>query len=236
MKKNTLLLFFAFFLQHVLIAQTKATPPYEPEQYIRSILQEINIPDATFEKMRGKDNIVPLKIFLSDKGVPVKVSITNDELELTPVIFEAVKQLPNFTPAIVDGVAKNSLYQITFAINEFNYYKLVRQKAIPTVGMEKFSKKVANNFYLTAEERAKLSTAKLKGSYELKIDFIIEKDGKPTSFQLHDQDMEYFKDRMVQAIKRASKTWLPGTLNGLPVRTKFTYTLTINADFHSLNI
>lgn len=234
MKKN-IVLFFAFLFQSVLIAQTKAIPPYEPEQYIRNILHEINIPDATFDKMRGKDNIVPLKIFLSDKGVPVKVSITNDELELTPVIFEAVKQLPNFTPAIVDGVAKSSLYQITFTINEFNYYKIVRQKATPSVGMEKFLKKVANNFYLTDEERAKLSIAKLKGSYELKIDFIIEKDGKLTSFQLHDQDMEYFKNRMIKAIKSASKKWSPGTINGIPVRTKFTYNLTINADFHSLN-
>lgn len=234
--KNTLLLFFVFIFQNALIAQTKAVPPFEPEQYVKSIIQELDIPDATFDKMRGKDYVVQLKLFLNDKGEVVKTSIPNDEFELEPYISPIVKALPNFTPVITDGVAKSSMYSLSFVLNEYSYYKLVRQSAIPVVGMEKFLDKVRNNFYLTDLERTKLSAAKTKENYDVVIDFIIEKDGTLCCFKMADKEMEYFQDRMIRAVKRASKKWSPGKYNGVPVRTKFTYTLTLKTDFHSLNI
>ena len=235
--KNNLFYLFASLISFVSFAQnSKATLPYEPEQYVKNIIQELDIPDDTFDKMHGKDNLIQLKLFLNDKGEVTKATIPNDEFELETLIFSIVKQLPNFNPAMVDGTAKASLYNLSFVINEYNYYKAVRQKATPINGMEKFSKKVSNNFYITDQERANLSLAKTKTAFDIGIEFIIEKDGSVSSFRMVDPEMEYFNKRMTQAIKTAAKKWIPGTINGSPVRTKFTYTLTINADFHSLNI
>lgn len=235
MKHFLKLLMLLFFTQYA-HAQAKAIPPYEPEQLVRNIIQELDIPDDTFNKMRGRDNIIQLKLFLNDKGEPVKLSIPDDEFNLAPFVFSAIKQLPNFTPVTVDGTPKNSMYNLSFVINEYNYYKAVRQTAVPEVGMEKFAKKVRDNFYITDLERVKLSAAKTKENYDVIIDFIIEKDGSLSSFKMRDKEMEYFQDRMVRALKRASKKWTPGKLNGESVRTRSTYTLTIKADFHSLNI
>lgn len=235
--KNTLLLLFVILNSFVSFAQnSKATPPYEATQYVKNIIEELNIPDATFDKMRGKDNIIQMKLFLNDKGEITKGTIPNDEFELESLIFPIVKQLPNFNPAIVDGTAKASLYNLSFVLNEYNYYKTVRQKATPINGMEKFREKVRNNFYITDEERGYLSLAKTKTTLDIAIDFIIEKDGSVSSFRMVDPELEYFHKRMLQAVKRASKKWIPGTINGSPVRTKFTYTLTLSTDFHSLNI
>lgn len=235
--KNTLLFLFTFSFLTTLSAQnSKATPPYEATQYVQNIIQELNIPDDTFDKMRGKDNIIQLKLFLNDKGEVTKVSIPKDEFELETLIVPIVKQLPNFSPAIVEGTAKASLYNLPFLLNEYNYYKAVRHKAAPINGMEKFSKKVSNNFYVTDQERANLSAAKTKKIIEIGIDFIVEKDGSTSSFKMVDNEMDYFKKRMTQAVKSASKKWIPAAINGAPVRSKFTYTLTINVDFHSLNI
>jgi len=234
--KNTLLLLFVIFTSFISFAQNKATPPYEPTQYVQNILQELDIPDVTFDKMRGKDNIIQIKLFLNDKGEVTKATIPNDDFELEGLIFPILKQLPNFNPAVVDGTAKASLYNLSFIINEYNYYKTVRQKATPINGMEKFGEKVRNNFYITDQERGYLSLAKTKTKIDIAVDFIIEKDGSVSSFRMVDPEMEYFNKRMMQAVKRASKKWIPGTINGSPVRTKFIYTLSLSTDFHSLNI
>lgn len=235
--KNTLFFLFTFLTTIVSSAQnSKAIPPYEATQYVQNIIQELEIPDATFDKMRGKDNIIQVKLFLNDKGEVTKASIPNDEFELETLIVPIIKQLPNFKPAIVDVTAKASLYNLSFVINEYNYFKMVRQKATPINGMEKFSEKVRNNFYVTDQERANLNVAKTKTKLDIAIDFIVEKDGSVSSFRMVDPELEYFQKRMMQAVKRAAKKWIPGTINGSPVRTKFTYTLTISVDFHSLNI
>lgn len=235
--KNTLLFLFTILISFVSSAQdSKATPPYEATQYVQNIIQELEIPDETFDKMREKDNIIQVKLFLSDKGEVTKASIPNDDFELETLIVPIVKQLPNFNPAIVDGTSKASLYNLSFVINEYNYYKAVRHKATPINGMEKFGDKVRNNFYITDQERSNLSVAKTKTTLDIAIDFIIEKDGSVSSFRMVDPELEYFNKRMTQAVKRATKKWIPGTINGLPVRTKFTYTLAIRVDFHSLNI
>lgn len=234
---KTLILFLAVLTSAFSVnAQQKATPPYAPEQYVQNILHEIDIPDATFDKMRGKDYVVRLKLFLDEKGAVVKTTVSNDEFQLSDLIFNVVKQLPNFSPAMADGVAKASLYNLPFVINEYNYYKLVRNKAVPAVGMEKFVNRVRNNFYLTDVERIKLSAAKTKEHYDVVIDFIVEKDGSLSAFRMGNEEMEYFKDRMIKAVKSASKKWIPASVNGQPVRSKHTYTLTLKVDFHSLNI
>jgi len=234
--KHLSLLILLLLLNYHANAQTKAIPPYEPEQFVRNIIQELDIPDETFDKMRGKDNVIRLKIFLNDKGEALKTIVTDDEFGLAPLIFPIVKQFPNFTPVMVDGVAKGSMYSMSFVINDYNYFKRVRQTAIPEVGIDRFVNKVGNNFYLTDLERTKLSAAKIKENYDIVIDFIVEKDGTLCCFRMGNEEMKYFEDRMIKAVKRASKKWIPGTLNGVPVRTKFTYTLTLKADFHSLNI
>lgn len=235
--KNTLLLLFTILTNVVSSAQdSKATPPYEVTQYVQNIIQELNIPDETFDKMRGKDNIIQVKLFLNDKGEVTKAIIPKDEFELETLIVHIIKQLPNFNPAIVEGSAKASLYNLSFVINEFNYYKVVRHKATPINGMEKFGEKVRNNFYITDQERGYLSLAKTKTTLDIAIDFIIEKDGSVSSFRMVDPELEYFQKRMMQAVKRAAKKWIPATINGSPVRTKFTYTLNLKTDFHSLNI
>ena len=197
---KTIFLFITVLASAFLVnAQQKATPPFSPEQYVQNILHEIDIPDATFDKMRGKDYVVKLKMFLDEKGAVVKTTVSDDEFQLSDLIFNVVKQLPNFNPAMVDGVAKTSLYNLPFVINEYNYYKLVRNKAVPAVGMEKFSKRVSNNFYLTDIERVKLSAAKTKEYYDVVIDFIIEKDGSLSAFRMGNEEMEYFKDRMIKS-------------------------------------
>jgi len=235
--KKTLLLIFVILTNTFSSAQdSKATPPYEATQYVQNIIQELNIPDETFDKMRGKDNIIQVKLFLNDKGEVTKASIPKDEFELETLIVPIIKQLPNFNPAIVEGSAKASLYNLSFVINEFNYYKAVRHKATPINGMEKFGEKVRNNFYITDQERGYLSLAKTKTTLDIAIDFIIEKDGSVSSFRMVDPELEYFQKRMMQAVKRAAKKWIPATINGSPVRTKFTYTLNLKTDFHSLNI
>ena len=174
--KNTLLLLFTILINVVSFAQdSKATPPYEATQYVKNIIQELNIPDETFDKMRGKDNIIQVKLFLNDKGEVTKASIPKDEFELETLIVPIIQQLPNFNPAIVDGTVKASLYNLSFVLNEYNYYKAVRYKATPINGMEKFSEKVSNNFYITDQERSNLSVAKTKTTLDIAIDFIIEK-------------------------------------------------------------
>lgn len=186
--------------------------------------------------MRGKDNIIRSKLFLNEKGEVLKVTVEEDEWSLAELLLPIIKQFPNFTPAMMDGTPKSSLYNLSFALNEYNYYKTVRQTAVPEVGMDKFSKKVRDNFYITDLERVKLSAAKTKENYDIVIIYIVEKDGSLSSFKMKEKEMEYFKDRMTRAVKRASKKWTPGKLNGVSVRTQHTYTLTIKADFHSLNI
>src|SRR5690554_1734158 len=84
--KHIFSLFFALSFLFNTQAQTKAIPPFEPEQYVRSIIQELDIPDDTFEQMRGKNYVVPLKLFLNEKGTVVQVSIPNDEYKLEPLI------------------------------------------------------------------------------------------------------------------------------------------------------
>ncbi len=234
--KHLSLLILLLLFNYGANAQTKAIPPYEPEQFVRNIIQELDIPDETFDKMRGKDNVIQLKIFLNEKGEAVKTIVADDEFGLGVLIFPIVKQFPSFTPVIVDGIAKGSMYSMSFVINDYNYFKRVRQSATPEVGIERFVDKVRDNFYLTSLERAKLSAAKIKENYDIIIDFIVEKDGTLCCFRMANKEMEYFEDRMIKAVKRASKKWIPGTLNGAPVRTKFSYTLTLKADFHSLNI
>lgn len=234
--KNTLLLIFAILSSFITFAQNKATPPYEPTQYVQNIIQELEIPDETFDKMRGKENIIQLKLFLNNEGAVTKTTISNDEFALNSLIENIVKQLPNFTPVTTDGTTKASLYNMPFVLSEYNYYKAVRHKATPINGMEKFGDKVRNNFYITDQERGYLSLAKTKKTIDIGIDFIIEKDGSVSSFRMVDPELEYFQKRMTQAVKRAAKKWTPATINGKPVRSKFTYTLTLNTDFHSLNI
>src|SRR5690554_7102578 len=65
--KHIFSLFFALSFLFNTQAQTKAIPPFEPEQYVRSIIQELDIPDDTFEQMRGKNYVVPLKLFRSEE-------------------------------------------------------------------------------------------------------------------------------------------------------------------------
>ena len=78
--KNTLLLLFVILTNVVSSAQdSKATPPYEATQYVQNIIQELNIPDETFDKMRGKENIIQVKLFINDKGEVTDVTVSYDE-------------------------------------------------------------------------------------------------------------------------------------------------------------
>jgi len=235
--KHFLTFFLSFlFIQYSANAQTKAIPPYEPEQFVRNIIQELDIPDDTFNKMRGKDNMIRSKLFLNEKGEVLKVTVEEDEWNLAELLLPIIKQFPNFTPAMIDGVPKSSMYNLSFALNEYTYYKIVRQTATPEVGKEKFIKKIYSNFYISDIEKKKLDIAKTKETYTLIIDFIVEKDGSLSSFKMRDKEMDYFKSRLESAIKKASKKWIPGKINGESVRTKTTFTLTLNIDFRSLNI
>ena len=234
--KQTLFFLTAFLCLNNVFAQSKAVLPMEPAQYVQNIIQELDIPDETFDEMRGKDYMVQLKLFLNNEGKVIKTALADDVYNLQPLIAPIVEQMPNFTPLIVDGVAKNSMYKLSFVLNEYSYFKLVRQKAVPTIGMEKFLDRVRNSFYLSQAERANLSAAKTKENYDVVVDFIIEKDGSLCCFKMQNKEMEYFEDRMIRAVKRASKKWTPGKLDGKTVRTKFTITLTMKLDFHSLNI
>lgn len=229
--KHIFSLFFVLSFLFNTQAQTKAIPPFEPEQYVRSIIQELDIPDDTFEQMRGKNYVVPLKLFLNEKGTVVQVSIPNDEYKLEPLITPIVASLPNFQPAIIDGAAKSSMVNLPFLLNECTYYKLIRQSPEPAVGEEKFLKKLKSNFYLTDREKAHLGITSAHGDFPVAVTFIVEKDGSLSCFSMVDEDMQYFKKRMENAVRKASKKWIPGKYNGQAVRSKFTFTLTLQADF-----
>lgn len=229
--KNALFVLVAFILQNTLLAQTKAVPPFEREQYVRNIIQELDIPDDIFEQMRGKDYIVPLKLFINEKGKVVRVSIPNDDYKLEPLITPVVVSLPDFQPAIIDGIAKSSMVNLPFLLNECTCYKLVRQPAEPAVGDEKFIKKLKSNFYLTDRERANLDITSTYGDFPVAVTFIVEKDGSLSCFTMLDEEMNYLKKRMENAVRKASKKWIPGKYNGQNVRSKFTFTLTLQTDF-----
>lgn len=230
--KHLSLLVLLLFFSHQTNAQTKAVPPYESEQFVRNIIQELDIPDETFDKMRGKDNLIKLKLFLDDKGKVMKTTIANDEFELETLLHSIIKEFPNFTPPIVNGEPKSSVYNLSFILNEYTYYKIVNPTATPEIEIEKFIKKIYRNINISDLKKQKLDNSKNGKNHVFIIDFFVEKDGSLSNFEMRDKEMDFFKDRMVSAMKKASEKWIPGKINGKPVRSKSAFSLTFNIDFY----
>ncbi len=62
----------------------------------------------------------------------------------------------------------------------------------------------------------------------VKIAFIVEKDGKMSSFDI-EQDIGFGTGgEAVNVLKRVKKTWSPGIYRGVPVRVSYTLPIRLN--------
>jgi periplasmic protein TonB len=56
----------------------------------------------------------------------------------------------------------------------------------------------------------------------IEVSFIVEKNGKLSNIEVVEDPGYGLGDELVKVIKRNHKKWSPGTINGEPVRAKFT--------------
>lgn len=233
--KNTLLLLFVIVLSLKIEAQTvEASTTIPTNEYLDLLAANLEIPEEITKKYQNSSIDITIILTITKDGSIFNPKIQNDSLQLESNLKKAVEKLPKWNPktengnAVVSRKAFNLVIPIDQIIEEEPIARQVYSKANPKDGLQGFYSNYAKNF----------NDSKFSNSKEIKMraTFIIEKDGSVSSFRMVDPELEYFQKRMMQAVKRAAKKWIPATINGSPVRTKFTYTLNLKTDFHSLNI
>lgn len=65
-------------------------------------------------------------------------------------------------------------------------------------------------------------------SASIYISFIIEKDGTMSSYKIIRDPGYGLGDEAIRVLKSIKEKWVPGTINGLPVRCSYNFPMTIN--------
>ncbi|MBU4538961.1 MAG: energy transducer TonB [Weeksellaceae bacterium] len=170
-------------------------------------------PDKTIKYVKDED--------------PVSSEQNKCALELSK---EVAKYLTGWNPAVIDGkkvpavtgfwIIPHELFQ---DLNE--NYDPVNDMILPEYegGINKFRQKVFQSIDLTR--------FKFDGKFKLLVTFIIEADGKMSNIKLVETTgFKPFDDMVITSISKIRNKWTPGSIHGIPVRSRFKLPLAFAMD------
>ncbi|RRJ88156.1 hypothetical protein EG240_13900 [Paenimyroides tangerinum] len=213
--KNTILILIflltnSLFAQNDSLNQVKAQPPFETIEYVSQIISNLNLPEEKVANLPNENITFNLSFFVSNEGKVNNVRIKNDNYELNSYFENAMKSLPNWIPAKINGENKSSREQLVISVK----LKADEEtKALPEIGLRKFNQELISKIFKDVES--------LDGQDLIfRVTFIVEEDGSLTNIKIVESNSPLYHSEIVRVIKSMPK-WNPARENGIPVRSTF---------------
>ncbi|QSW87575.1 energy transducer TonB [Flavobacterium endoglycinae] len=209
-------------------------PPSEPA-IISCPITPVTLPDLVKPKQKEPEPIIP-----AQQSAPAAASIAT---QLTnPVVSHADEAVPeiatntnNVTPSdnpVGNGLVVNAIPTTGGSGTEGPETVVEPNKPIPTAaldklpefpgGMKKFYTYVGNNF-----TKPELDAERTLRVY---VSFVIEKDGTMTDIVVKNDPGYGLGKEAIRVLKSLKTKWVPGILDGQPVRTAYNLPITIQTE------
>lgn len=134
---------------------------------------------------------------------------------------EVLKYLDGWVPAEVDGKKVAAITNVLIIPHDLfgdlkpNYDPLEGEAvAVYEGGINKFRKKVFQNI--------DLNRFTFKGTFRLKVTFIVERDGTMSNVKLEESSgLKQFDDMVLRAVSTIKRKWQPARISNIPVRSYY---------------
>lgn len=143
---------------------------------------------------------------------------------------EVAKYLTGWNPAVVDGkkvaavtsfwiIPRDLFQELKENYNPVNEMEIANYEG----GIDKFRKKVFQSM--------DLKRFTLNGKFKLLVTFVIEQDGKMSNIKLVESTgSKDFDDMVISGNASIKNKWIPASISGLPIRSRFKLPLAFSMD------
>src|SRR5690554_1329256 len=218
MMKNTLLVLLTFICQNILFAQTdlQITDAYTSiptEEYLELLVSRIELPTEITNKINSTEIEVLLALTILKDGTVFNPSIHNDSLGLRPYFKDAFTDLPKWHPKTEDGipVVSKKAFKLIIPIQQPVAHQAIYSASKPQEGVEKAYQHITRKINIKN---------KIYNNVDIRVKFIVEKDGSLTNIQIVSSNTPSLNDEVIRVIKSMPK-WKPAIENRVPVRSSF---------------
>ena len=229
--KNSILILIilltnSIFAQNDSIIKSKALPPFETVDYVYKIISSLNLPEEKATILPNENITFNLSFFVSNEGKVNNVRIKNDSYEMSSYFENAMKNLPNWTPAKINGDVKSSREQLAI---QLNLKDKENTKAKPEIGINGLYKEFISKFKITKSNISMLYKLgyDVNNAFTLKLvcKITIESNGNLTNLTIHDNKLYFLENQILEILKEFK--WVSATENGKPINSELTLPMTI---------
>lgn len=230
--KNTLLILIflltnSLFAQSDSINQVKAQPPSETIEYVNQVISNLNLPEDKVASLPNENIKFNLSFIVSKEGKVNNVRIKNDIYEMSSYFENGMKNLPNWTPAKINGEDKSSreqlAIQLNLKVNENNITTNPEDSKIKFYGyfLEKFKINSKNK-----RELIKLGYQK-DGviSVKFNVAFVLNTEGAIENLILKESNLNFLEEQIFEIVREYP--WEVQKTNGELISKPFTLIMTL---------
>lgn len=225
-KNQILILIFlltnSLFAQNDSLNQVKAQPPFETIEYVSQIISNLSLPEEKASSLPNENITFNLSLFVSNEGKVNNVRIKNDTYELSSYFENAMKNLPNWIPAKINGENKSSREQLAIQLNlKVNE---ITTNTNPEETKQSFYREFARKFKIDSRDKRELRKLGFEkdGIIDLKFNvaFVLNERGEIENLRLIEPYLDYLKENIFKLIQKYS--WEIQQIDGKPISNPFT--------------
>lgn len=230
--KNTILtlIFLStniLFAQNDSIIKSKAQPPFETIEYVSQIISNLNLPEEKASSLPNENITFNLSFFVSNEGKVNNVRIINDSYEMSSYFENAMKSLPNWTPAKINGENKSSREQLAIQLNlKVNETSITTN---PEETQKGFYHEFARKFILNSKDKRELRKLGFEkdGIIDLKFNstFVLNEKGEIENLRILESNLDFLKERVFKIIREYP--WEIQQIDGKPTSKPFTLKISL---------
>lgn len=230
--KNTLLILIilltnSIFAQNDSIINSKAQPPFETNEYVSQIVSNLNLPEEKATILPNENITFNLSFFVSNEGKVNNVRVKNDSYELSSYFENAMKNLPNWTPAKIKDENKSSREQLVIQLNL--KAEETNNSTNPEEAKQNFYREFAKNFILDSKSKRELRKLgyQKNGIIDLKFNvaFVLNEKGEIENLRILESNLDFLKDQVFKIIREYP--WGIQQINGKPISKPFTLKISL---------